>query len=130
MPKTQVNSATGIMGPTGSGKSSLAATLADYLWTNWKKVLLLYTSDGGGFPSEVQARIALRAAVEFEIEPSLPHRDHPGHRGPVSALQNEHRSVDGVLSVEFLLLPRLLVGPGEFRVGGQLQDERRAVGAF
>lgn len=56
--QTQVNSATGIMGVTGSGKSSLAATLADYLWVNWKKVLLLYSSDGGGFPAEVQARIA------------------------------------------------------------------------
>ena len=31
-PKTQVNSATGIMGVTGSGKSSLLATLAKYVW--------------------------------------------------------------------------------------------------
>lgn len=56
-PRTQVNSATGIMGVTGSGKSSLGATLAKYLWRKYKKVLLYYSSDGGGFPAEVQACI-------------------------------------------------------------------------
>ena len=67
MPKTQVNSATGIMGVTGSGKSSLLATLADYLWVNWRKILLLYSSDGGGFPAEVQARIALGIIRVFRM---------------------------------------------------------------
>jgi hypothetical protein len=79
MPKTQVNSATGIMGPTGSGKSSLAATLADYLWVNWKKILLLYTSDGGGYPAEVQARIARGTIRVFRMRT----RDLPnGELGP------------------------------------------------
>lgn len=74
MPKTQVNSATGIMGVTGSGKSSLAATLADYLWVNWRKVLLMYSSDGGGFPAEVQARIALGTIRVFRMRTrDLPH---------------------------------------------------------
>lgn len=57
-PKTQVNSATGIMGPSGSGKSSLLATLAKYVWRRWQKVTLYYTSDGGGFPAEIQACVA------------------------------------------------------------------------
>lgn len=57
-PKTQVNSATGIMGVSGTGKSSLAATFAKYIQRRWGKVLLYYTSDGGGFPAEVQACIA------------------------------------------------------------------------
>lgn len=57
-PRTQVNSATGIMGVSGSGKSSLAATLAKYLQRHYKKVLLYYACDGGGFPAEVQACIA------------------------------------------------------------------------
>lgn len=53
-PRTQVNSATGIMGVTGSGKSALAATLAKYLWKYYRKILLYYNSDGGGFPAPVQ----------------------------------------------------------------------------
>jgi hypothetical protein len=57
-PRTQVNSATGIMGVTGSGKSALLATLAKYVWRRWKKITLYYNSDGGGFPAEVQACIA------------------------------------------------------------------------
>ena len=55
--KTQVNSAVGIMGVTGSGKSSLLPTLAKYVWNRWHKVSLYYNSDGGGFPAEVQACI-------------------------------------------------------------------------
>lgn len=58
-PQTQVNSATLIMGVTGSGKSSLARTLADYLWETHKKVLYFYSSDGGGIPAKVQEGVAL-----------------------------------------------------------------------
>lgn len=50
-----VNSATLIMGVTGSGKSALLGTLAEYVWETYRKVTRLYTSDGGGFPSNVQA---------------------------------------------------------------------------
>lgn len=57
-PRTSVNSATGIMGVTGSGKSSLAATYARWMFRKYKKILLYYSSDGGGFPAEVQACIA------------------------------------------------------------------------
>ena len=51
----QGNSATIIIGNSGTGKSSLGATLAEYLWETFQKVLLYYSSDGGGIPSRVQA---------------------------------------------------------------------------
>ena len=55
-----VNSATGIVGPTGSGKSSLIATAAEYLADTYPgQVLLLYTADGGGFPTKVQSLVKL-----------------------------------------------------------------------
>jgi hypothetical protein len=66
-PKTQVNSATGIMGVTGSGKSSLLATLAKYVWRRWHKVTLYYNSDGGGFPAEIQACVALGIMRVFRM---------------------------------------------------------------
>src|SRR3989304_1343531 len=66
-PKTQVNSATGIMGVTGSGKSALAATLAKYVWRKWKKITLYYASDGGGFPAPVQEVQALGILRVFRL---------------------------------------------------------------
>lgn len=50
-----VNSATLVMGVTGSGKSRLLATLAKYVYDMTGKIMLLYSSDGGGFPTAVQA---------------------------------------------------------------------------
>jgi len=47
------------MGPTGSGKSSLADTVARYLERQYNKCLLLYSCDGGGYPMEVQKGIAV-----------------------------------------------------------------------
>ncbi len=52
-----VNSATLIMGATGSGKSALLGTLGEYVWETFHKVLRLSSSDGGGFPANVQALI-------------------------------------------------------------------------
>lgn len=52
-----VNSATLIMGPTGSGKTTLLATLAMYVWETFHKISLFYTTDGGGFPTTMQALI-------------------------------------------------------------------------
>jgi hypothetical protein len=49
-----VNSSTLIMGPTGSGKSALLGTLAEYVWETFERILLLYSTDGGGFPARVQ----------------------------------------------------------------------------
>lgn len=65
--KTQVNSATGIMGVTGSGKSSLLATLAKYVWRQYHKVTLYYNSDGGGFPAEIQACVAVGIMRVFRM---------------------------------------------------------------
>jgi hypothetical protein len=55
---THINSATLVMGPTGGGKTSLFATLMKYVWKRYQKVSLLYSTDGGGFPTEVQALVA------------------------------------------------------------------------
>src|SRR5665213_3449111 len=52
---THVNSATLIMGVTGSGKSALLATLARYLWKTYKRVTVIHSTDGGGIPTQVQA---------------------------------------------------------------------------
>lgn len=65
--KTQVNSATGIMGTSGTGKSSLLATLAKYVYRRWGKVTLYYNSDGGGFPAEIQACIAIGIMRVFRM---------------------------------------------------------------
>lgn len=67
MPHTHVNSATGIMGVTGSGKSALAATLAKYLWKHHKRILRYYNSDGGGFPAPVQEVQALGILEVFRM---------------------------------------------------------------
>jgi hypothetical protein len=53
-----VNSATGIVGPTGAGKSCLIATAAEYLADTFPgAVMLLATADGGGFPTKVQSLV-------------------------------------------------------------------------
>lgn len=46
-----------LSGPSGSGKSSLVATYAEYLWETYKKKLRLYTCDQGGFPLRVELRV-------------------------------------------------------------------------
>ncbi len=51
------NSATLIFGDTGTGKSSLLATYAEYVWEKFNKITLLYTTDGGGYPTNVEALI-------------------------------------------------------------------------
>lgn len=61
------NSATLIIGPTGSGKSSLAYTLGEYLWLTFQKVLYYYNCDGGGFPAKVQEGIALGFIKGFRM---------------------------------------------------------------
>jgi hypothetical protein len=52
-----LNSSTLIMGLTKSGKSSLLVTAAEYVWEEFHKVTLYYLSDGGGFPTQMQALI-------------------------------------------------------------------------
>lgn len=53
----EVNNTTLVMGPTGSGKSSLLATLAEHAFLTYGAITFLYSSDGGGYPDRVAALI-------------------------------------------------------------------------
>jgi hypothetical protein len=53
------NAVTLITGPTTAGKSSLLATLAEWLWAKKKKITRLYTADGGGYPTRMNSLIQL-----------------------------------------------------------------------
>jgi hypothetical protein len=46
-----------IMGVSGSGKTTLLSTFAEYLWETYRKILLLYSWDGGAIPTIVQKRM-------------------------------------------------------------------------
>ena len=61
------NSALLISGGTGSGKSSLSATAAEYIWETYKKKLRLYTSDLGGFPDRVENRIKQKLIEVYRV---------------------------------------------------------------
>lgn len=49
--------ATLIIGPTGTGKTSLFDTFAEYLWETYGKILFLNSWDGGAIPTGVQKRM-------------------------------------------------------------------------
>jgi hypothetical protein len=53
-PVRRIFTATLILGVPGAGKTSLLATLAEYLWGTFGKILLLYSWDGGAIPTDVQ----------------------------------------------------------------------------
>ena len=53
----RLHTATLVIGVTGAGKTSLAATMAEYLWETYRRVLVLASCDGGAFPTLVQARV-------------------------------------------------------------------------
>ncbi len=57
MSTVRSNSVTLLVGDTGTGKTSLLATYADWVWQKHKKITLLYTSDGGGFGTSIEALI-------------------------------------------------------------------------
>src|SRR5262245_12476079 len=46
--------ATLILGVPGAGKTSLFATFAEYLWDTFRKILLVYSWDGGAIPTNLQ----------------------------------------------------------------------------
>jgi hypothetical protein len=50
----RIFTATLILGVPGSGKTSLLASFAEYLWETYHKVLLLYSWDGGAIPTALQ----------------------------------------------------------------------------
>ena len=56
-----------ISGPTGFGKTSLIATAAKWLWQRHKKVLRLYTGDGGGYGTFVGALVKLGVIEVFRV---------------------------------------------------------------
>ncbi len=53
----EVNNSTLIIGPTGSGKTTLIYTLAKWAWLRYGAITFLYSSDGGGYPDCVAAGI-------------------------------------------------------------------------
>jgi hypothetical protein len=53
----RIFTATLVIGQSGNGKTSLAATFAEYLWETFQHVLLLYSCDGGAFTSHIQKRV-------------------------------------------------------------------------
>ncbi len=53
----RIFTATLIIGVPGSGKTTLAKGFSEYLWETYKKVLLLYSWDGGAIPTDVQKRV-------------------------------------------------------------------------
>lgn len=53
----RIFTATLVLGIPGSGKTSLFGGFSEYLWETYKKVLLLYSWDGGAIPTDVQKRM-------------------------------------------------------------------------
>lgn len=79
-----VSAATLIGGPTGSGKTTLCATLAKGLYKKHKKVTLLYSADPGGWGDKVQALINLGIIRAWRVRT----RDADGHFGlPLETLE-------------------------------------------
>lgn len=74
----RIFTATLLIGVPGSGKTSLLGTYARYLWETHRKVLLLYSWDGGAVPTGLQAlmkqglirfwRVRTRSAEGLGIE--------------------------------------------------------------
>lgn len=62
-----LNSPTLIMGYTKSGKSSLLATGAAYVWETYHKITRLYTCDLGGFPMQVETLMKLGIIQVFRM---------------------------------------------------------------
>ncbi len=62
-----IASATMISGPTGSGKTSLIATFAEYVWERFGRTTLYYSCDAGGYTERLQALIALGVVRAFRM---------------------------------------------------------------
>jgi hypothetical protein len=57
--RAAANAATLIVGDTGTGKTNLLATAAEYCWEVHQKVTRLYAGDPGGFGTKVQSLMRL-----------------------------------------------------------------------
>lgn len=56
-PMQRISTATLIIGVPGSGKTTLMKGFSEYLWETYKRILLLYSTDGGAIPTDVQKRM-------------------------------------------------------------------------
>jgi len=60
----RIFTATLLLGNPGSGKTSLLASFAEYLWETFHRVVLLYSWDGGAIPTNVQ-RLMKAGLIRF-----------------------------------------------------------------
>lgn len=58
-PQRRLFTATLVLGVPGAGKTSLLAGFAEYLWETYRRVLCLYSWDGGAIPTVVQRYMKL-----------------------------------------------------------------------
>lgn len=79
------NSSTLIMGDSGTGKSTLLGTYAEWVWEKYNKVTLYYLSDGGGFGTNVEALIQRGVIWLWKIRT----------RGTELALETCHKASNG-----------------------------------
>ena len=75
--KHSANAATLIVGDTGTGKTTLLATVAEYVWEKYQKITRYYTSDPGGF-GDIMVALVRRGIVEVW---RMRTRDPDGSRG-------------------------------------------------
>ncbi len=89
-----------LMGDSGSGKTSLLATLAEWIWQKYKLVTLLYSADPGGWVTEVQTLIN-RGIIRVWKVPSRDPEDRFG-----LAFETCTRAAQGYWPREFLDLEK------------------------
>jgi hypothetical protein len=64
---SQANSATGIYGDTGTGKTSLVATAAEACWETYGRITRLYAADLGGYGNKMLSLIRLGIVQVWNI---------------------------------------------------------------
>ncbi len=103
-PATQLSSVVSacdlLMGDSGSGKTSLLATLAEWVWKVHHQVTLLYSADPGGWVTEVQTLIN-RGIIRVWKVPSRDPEDKFG-----LAFETCSRASQGYWPKEFLDLEK------------------------
>lgn len=57
-----------VSGPTGSGKTSLVATFAEYVWRRFGRTTLYYSCDPGGFTERLQALIMVGIVRVWRVQ--------------------------------------------------------------
>lgn len=98
-----------LMGDSGSGKTSLLATLAEWVWKKYRLTTLLYSADPGGWVTEVQALVN-RGIIRVWKVPSRDPEDRFG-----LAFETCSRASQGYWPKEFIDL-----GKGRVPIGVEL----------